>query len=80
MNTQTPDLTLQMQLDGINDRVERLLGLIDKLASENADLKKQEKSLTQECQNLRSRHDKASRQLETMIQRLKNQPTTNEAQ
>ncbi|WML91501.1 hypothetical protein [Thiothrix lacustris] len=79
MKTQTPDLTLQTQLDSINARVERLLGLIEKLANENSDLKKQEKSLVQECQALRSRHDKASSQLEAMIQRLKNQPTNNEA-
>ena len=79
MNTQTPDLTLQTQLHAINERVERLLGLIEKLPNENSELKKQEKSLMQECQALRSRHDKASSQLEAMIQRLKNQPTDNEA-
>lgn len=55
--------------------MERLLGLVEKLASENTDLKKQEKSLVQECQELRSRHEKASSQLEAMIHRLKNQPT-----
>ncbi|WGZ93540.1 MAG: hypothetical protein QJT81_17330 [Candidatus Thiothrix putei] len=75
MNTKAPDLTLQTQLDAIEQRMERLLGLIEKLATENADLKKQEKTLAQECQALRSRHDKASSQLEALIQRLKTQPT-----
>jgi uncharacterized protein (TIGR02449 family) len=79
MNTQTPDQTLPAQLSAIENRVERLLGLVEKLACENADLKKQEKSLMQECQVLRSRHEKASSQLEAMIQRLKNQPTANGA-
>ncbi|MDQ5768004.1 hypothetical protein [Thiothrix subterranea] len=75
MNTKAPDLTLQTQLDAIEQRMERLLSLIEKLATENADLKKQEKTLAQECQALRNRHDKASSQLEVLIQRLKTQPT-----
>ncbi len=75
MNTKAPDLTLQTQLDAIEQRMERLLSLVEKLAAENVDLKKQEKTLAQECQALRSRHDKASRQLEALIQRLKTQPT-----
>ena len=79
MNTQTPDLTLAIQFSTIENRVERLLGLVEKLATENADLRKQEKSLVQECQDLRSRHDKASSQLEAMNQRLKHQPTSSEA-
>jgi cell division protein ZapB len=79
MNTQILDQTLSTQLSTIENRVERLLGLVEKLATENADLKKQEKSLVQECQDLRSRHEKASSQLEAMIQRLKHQPTTSEA-
>lgn len=75
MNTKAPDLTLQTQLDAIEQRMERLLSLIEKLATENADLKKQEKTLAQEFQALRNRHDKASNQLEALIQRLKTQPT-----
>lgn len=75
MNTQTPDLTLQHQIDAIEERMERLLGLVDKLATENSDLKKQEKSLIRECQELRQRNEKAGNQLEAMILRLKSQPT-----
>ncbi|MEB4589819.1 hypothetical protein VSS37_02405 [Candidatus Thiothrix sp. Deng01] len=75
MNTQTPDLTLQQQLTAIEERLERLLGLVEKLAIENSDLKKQEKSLVRECQELRLRNEKAGNQLETMIHRLKSQPT-----
>lgn len=75
MNTQTPDLTLQQQLTAIEERLERLLGLVEKLAIENSDLKKQEKSLARECQELRLRNEKAGNQLETMIHRLKSQPT-----
>ena len=74
MNTPTFDPTLQHQINAIEERMERLLGLVEKLAAENSDLKKQEKTLVRECQELRSRNDKASNQLEAMIQRLKNQP------
>lgn len=74
MNTPTPDPTLQHQINAIEERMERLLGLVEKLATENSELKKQEKSLVRECQELRSRNDKASNQLEAMILRLKNQP------
>lgn len=73
MNTPTPDPTLQHQINAIEERMERLLGLVEKLATENSELKKQEKSLVRECQELRSRNDKASNQLEAMIKRLKNQ-------
>ncbi len=76
MNTKAPDQTLQNQLHAIEERTERLLGLVEKLASENTELKKQEKSLILECQELRQRNEKASSQLEAMISRLKNQPTT----
>lgn len=79
MNTKAPDLTLQTQLDTIEQQMERLLNLIEKLSTENADLKKQEKTLVQECQVLRNRHDKASNQLEALIQRLKTQPTATRA-
>lgn len=69
-----PDPMLQQQIDAIEERMERLLGLVDKLSTENSELKKQEKNLARECQELRSRNEKAGNQLETMIQRLKTQP------
>lgn len=55
--------------------MERLLGLVEKLSTENSELKKQEKNLVRECQELRSRNEKAGNQLEAMIQRLKQQPS-----
>ncbi|MEZ5452061.1 hypothetical protein [Thiothrix nivea] len=73
MNTQTPDLTLQQQINAIEERMGRLLGLVEKLATENSELKKQEKSLVRECQELRNRNEKAGNQLEAMIHRLKSQ-------
>ena len=74
MNAQTPDMTLKNQLTNIEERVERLLGLIEKLSEENSDLKKREKALASECSDLRSRNAKASNQIEAMIQRLKQPP------
>lgn len=68
-----PDVHLNAQLSAIEQRVERLLGLIDKLASENSELRKQEKQLSRECHDLRRRNELASSQLAAMIQRLKNQ-------
>lgn len=67
------DVYLNAQLSALEQRVERLLGLIDKLASENTELRKQEKQLSRECHELRSRHELASSQLQALIQRLKNQ-------
>lgn len=64
---------LNTQLHAITERVERLLSLIDKLASENSELRKQEKQLSRECQELRNRNELASSQLAALIQRLKNQ-------
>lgn len=66
---------LQQQIDAIEERMERLLGLVEKLSTENSELKKQEKNLVRECQELRSRNEKAGNQLEAMIQRLKQQPS-----
>lgn len=69
--TQAP--SLQQQIDAIEQRMARLLTLIEKLSSENSELRKQEKALSRECQDLRTRNDKASQQLAALIQRLKNQ-------
>lgn len=71
MNVQTPDFTLHDQLASFEERVSRLLILVDKLAAENSELRKREKSLVHECQELRTRNDKAGNQLEAMINRLK---------
>lgn len=68
-----PDVHLNAQLSALEQRVERLLGLIDKLASENNELRKQEKQLSRECHELRRRNELASNQLTAMIQRLKSQ-------
>jgi uncharacterized protein (TIGR02449 family) len=76
MNAQTPDITLTTQLAAIEERMERLFGLVEKLSNENGDLKKREKSLLEECNDLRSRNAKAGSQLETLIQRLKQPPPT----
>lgn len=73
MNAQTPDLAFHEQLASIEERVSRLLVLVDKLAAENTELRKREKSLTHEYLELRTRNDKAGNQLEAMISRLKNQ-------
>lgn len=67
-------MNLKNQLTSIEERVERLLGLVEKLGEENSDLKKREKALASECSDLRSRNTKASSQIEEMIQRLKQQP------
>ncbi|MDD5392126.1 MAG: hypothetical protein PHE17_03800 [Thiothrix sp.] len=73
MNAQTPNILLKNQLDAIEERSQRLLALVEKLFLENSELKKREKVLTQTCIELRSRNDKASTQLETLINRLKQQ-------
>jgi uncharacterized protein (DUF3084 family) len=73
MNAQTPNILLKNQLDAIEERSQRLLALVEKLFLENTELKKREKVLTQTCIELRSRNDKASTQLETLINRLKQQ-------
>ncbi|QTR51649.1 cell division protein ZapB [Candidatus Thiothrix anitrata] len=73
MNAQTPDISVKEQLTSIEGRVQRLLDLVDKLSSENSELKKREKVLVQECNELQQRNDKAGSQLEAMIDRLKNQ-------
>lgn len=75
MNAQTPDFTFPEQLSSFEERVSRLLVLIDKLAAENSELKKREKFLAHECLELRTRNDKAGSQLEAMINRLKSQQT-----
>lgn len=73
MNAQTPDISVKDQLTSIEGRVQRLLDLVEKLSSENSELKKREKVLVQECNELQQRNDKAGSQLEAMIDRLKNQ-------
>jgi len=73
MNAQTPNILLKNQLDTIEERSQRLLALVEKLFLENSELKKREKVLTQTCIELRGRNDKASTQLETLINRLKQQ-------
>ena len=73
MNAQTPDISVKEQLTSIEGRVQRLLDLVEKLPSENSELKKREKVLVQECNELQQRNDKAGSQLEAMIDRLKNQ-------
>ena len=73
MNAQTPDISVKEQLTSIEGRAQRLLDLVEKLSSENSELKKREKVLVQECNELQQRNDKAGSQLEAMIDRLKNQ-------
>ena len=73
MNAQPPDISVKEQLTSIEGRVQRLLDLVEKLSSENSELKKREKVLVQECNELQQRNDKAGSQLEAMIDRLKNQ-------
>ena len=70
MNAQTPDISVKEQLTSIEGRVQRLLDLVEKLSSENSELKKREKVLVQECNELQQRNDKAGSQLEAMIDRL----------
>lgn len=52
MNAQTPDISVKEQLTSIEGRVQRLLDLVEKLSSENSELKKREKVLVQECNEL----------------------------
>jgi uncharacterized protein (TIGR02449 family) len=74
MNAQTPPISLKDQLNSVEERIERLLQSLEKYATENAELKKREKLLTLECNELRQRNEKAGSQLESMINRLKQQP------
>lgn len=73
MNAQPPNISVKDQLTSIERRVQRLLDLVEKLSSENSELKKREKMLVQECNELQQRNNKAGSQLEAMIDRLKNQ-------
>lgn len=73
MNAQTPNISVKDQLTSVEGSVQRLLDLVEKLSSENSELKKREKVLVQECNELQQRNDKAGNQLEAMIDRLKNQ-------
>lgn len=73
MNAQTSNLSVKEQLAAIEGRVQRLLDLVEKLSSENSELKKREKILVQKCNELQRRNDKAGSQLEAIIKRLKTQ-------
>lgn len=75
MNAQTTDIMLKNQFDSIEERVNRLLGLLETLVQENAALKTREQILTQQYSALQQRNDTASSQLEAMINRLKPQPS-----
>ncbi len=79
MNAHTPNITVKDQLSSIEGSIQRLLDLVDKLSAENSELKKREKQLAQECNELRSRNEKASSQLETLIDRLKQQSEASES-
>jgi len=78
MNAQTPDIMLKNQLSSIEERINRLLGLLETLEQENAALKTREQILTQQYSALQQRNDTASSQLEAMINRLKPQPSGTE--
>ena len=71
MNAQAPDITLKNQLNAFEERIERLLALVDYLSTENSELKQREQTLQAEYDLLRQRHDKARAQLEATISRLK---------
>ena len=71
MNAQAPDITLKNQLNAFEERIERLLALVDYLSTENSELKQREQTLQAEYALLRQRHDKARAQLEATISRLK---------
>lgn len=74
MNAQIPPISLKDQLNSVEERIERLLQSLEKYAAENTELKKREKALVLECNELRQRNETAGSQLENMINRLKQQP------
>lgn len=73
MNAQTSDNTLKNELGLLNQRVERLLTLLERLAAENEELKQRELALEQQCEDLRARNNKATSHLERLIIHIKNQ-------
>lgn len=72
MNAQSPDITLERQIAALDERVTRLLEVLDSLSNENAALKERETLLSAECDILRERNEKATAQLDTLIQHLQN--------
>ncbi len=73
MNAQTPDSALKDEVGLLHQRVERLLALVDRLATENEVLKQRELALQQQCEDLRARTHKATSHLERLITHIKNQ-------
>lgn len=73
MNAQTSDNTLKNELGLLNQRVERLLTLLERLAAENEELKQRELALEQQCEDLRARNNKVTSHLERLIIHIKNQ-------
>ncbi len=64
-------MSLPAQFYSIEQSVNQLLNLVDRLHKENRELKQREKVLLEECTRLRQANTNASLQLQAIIERLK---------
>lgn len=71
MNAPAPDISLPAQFYSIEQSINQLLTLVDRLNRENRELKQREKVLIEECTRLRQCNTNASLQLQAIIDRLK---------
>lgn len=62
---------LPEQLDALEQRLARLLGIMESLAADNQTLRDSEKKLQEECVALQKKNEMACVQIETIVERLK---------
>ena len=62
---------LPEQLDALEQRLARLLGVLESLAADNQTLRGREQELKEECAALQKKNAVASAQIETIVERLK---------
>jgi cell division protein ZapB len=75
MNSKAESPSIEQELARLEDRIGKLLELVDRLSRENRSLRAQQESLTLERAGLLEKHDQVRNRVDAIVTRLKSLET-----
>ena len=76
MTNQTTPVHIDQELDQLEEKVDGLLDIINRLTQENQSLRSQQETLATERAGLLERHDQVRNRVEAIVSRLKSLETS----
>ena len=76
MTNQTTPVLIDQELDQLEEKVDGLLDIINRLTQENQSLRSQQETLATERAGLLERHDQVRNRVEAIVSRLKSLETS----